>query len=51
MESDILKDPTEFMEKTQTLLINILNELRETVDIISKVDPKRQTELQEHIIR
>lgn len=51
MESDILKEPVKFMEKTQALLIKILSELRETVDIISKVDPKRQAELQERIIR
>ncbi|KAJ1610361.1 hypothetical protein OJ253_1234 [Cryptosporidium canis] len=38
------------MEKTRNILINILNELKETVDIISKVDHKKQTELQGHII-
>lgn len=50
-EKDILKEPTEFLEKTQNLLINILDNLRETVSIISKVDPKRQNELESHIIR
>ncbi|KAH8584132.1 uncharacterized protein ELE39_001635 [Cryptosporidium sp. chipmunk genotype I] len=51
IEKDILEGPAEFLEKTQNLLINILNELKETVNIISKVDPKRQSELEGHIIR
>ncbi|KAF7459223.1 Small nuclear ribonucleoprotein [Cryptosporidium felis] len=39
------------MEKIQDMLINILNELRDTIDIISQVNPKRQSELEVHIIR
>ncbi|OLQ18288.1 hypothetical protein ChUKH1_11195 [Cryptosporidium hominis] len=50
IEKDILEGPAEFLEKTQNLLINILNELKETVNIISKVDPKKQSELEGHII-
>ncbi|OII72147.1 uncharacterized protein cubi_01480 [Cryptosporidium ubiquitum] len=49
-EKDVLEEPAEFLDKTQNLLINILNDLRETVNIISKVDPKRQSELESHII-
>ena len=51
MNKDILEEPKEFMEATQDLLISILDELRETIDIISHIDSKRQGELQDHILR
>ncbi|KAK6589987.1 hypothetical protein RS030_192955 [Cryptosporidium xiaoi] len=51
MDSSTLKESKEFMDTTQNLLISILDELRETVDIISQVDSRKHKELEGHIIR
>ncbi|KAH7647550.1 hypothetical protein FG379_000633, partial [Cryptosporidium bovis] len=50
MDSSTLKESKEFMDTTQNLLISILDELRETVDIISQVDSRKHKELEGHII-
>ncbi|KAH8739007.1 hypothetical protein FG386_003332 [Cryptosporidium ryanae] len=51
MDGTVLKESKEFMDKTQNLLISILNELRETIDIISQVDSTKKKELEGHIVR